>query len=1292
MAAKDRIHLPKGTQPIGPRPLGQDPSDPKRRTDNKSWPISSYDARLNPTPEQADTLRRYVEMVSNLGGDWTILLLAALADRVRAASCQDPGLTPEQEILRKRLVFLSWFVPLIPPPGRGEEAALGKSDVDAAFRRHLQTDRVPASDVPAWRLAVAPLLQAPLRDGAAWRDFRSIATILEDGKEILGLPGLGSAPGQIFSPLLSSLFGDDLERRFLLSEEDDDGNPNTTENARNYISQMLGTGKKGDFDGASAFAADVLRHLREGDDISVFLQKIGVADPAAAAKKASPGKGRPNALVERFKKMPAAGVLEAETVKRLKAAAEGVVSRGQNRVGSNAVAQARASIDRILKARTGLGFVVPSEARNGKKGTRGQDVNAINDHGSILALALSQVMRHHSWTIRNERARQAAEKEVCRLQREIQATAPTALADWERMLQARQQDPSHALDVFRTRATAMLPRVLNEWRMFNESTSEARMAGFKKRGHGRERADRRLVEFLARGDLPWALGPDGPTTLRWVLEEAKQQDIARRLKPPAFRVPCWTASPLYPMFGDSRPGVKADGTTVSLTLLDPHRGLVTLDIPWQSKRLAQEIGPDLGRGTRLSRRATAGQQASHRPIFENARLVIRRAVLDTPGAEIHWHLHTTVRIPPEGPWTRWCRLNGIPRGDRLPQGAFAERRGAALREYLGGLADLRVLGVDLGQRAAAGAAVWHVLPKAATAPTGRTIRHTGYDDSPTAALERLFLIHLPGDRDCDLRPIYKIEQDFLRDCARVLQSAISKHPRKAAEGHEVALEMLQRRLNALGTVGGAIRFLRDRRLSFKPEQADIILDKARMTKRRKDALKVLREQDALDKSSVHDALCGLEVDSSEQAFERAHAVLAGVWKLAHAETERQARRIEHWVLFGRLSGQGHKRLYLGVGGLSMDRIQRIERLRGLRMCRRDIDDPALWNVVRPHAEQKADFMPGLARRANALREERARTIASRIVEAALGIGAHPKAGLGPETPRPASSDLPMCQAIAIERLADYRPDDARPQKENKRLRDWMVGRVRTHLIQAAAIHGIALIEVDPDMTSQTDHRTGRIGLRGAEVPVARLIDTPLEEVGAEEKAVIRDVLRRHWNPIDRIWTAPSGRRWTRREDGSWDAQDGRKDPPPPVFVWRKGGPLFVSEDHPVPFHADLNAAANIAWKTISNPLDASRHPILPADPQGAAIDDRNGAKGADGPYKGAPFLGRQIAVPQTGTTTAGSRKADRTRLFAAADDPDWQTPSRFKAATKRAAREERQKEAWRRRLGDGLADDLIPWI
>jgi IS605 OrfB family transposase len=256
-----------------------------------------------------------------------------------------------------------------------------------------------------------------------------------------------------------------------------------------------------------------------------------------------------------------------------------------------------------------------------------------------------------------------------------------------------------------------------------------------------------------------------------------------------------------------------------------------------------------------------------------------------------------------------------------------------------------------------------------------------------------------------------------------------------------------------------------------------------------------------------------------------------------------------------------------VGGLSLTRIATIRSLyqvfKAYKM--RPEPDNLRKNVPAKDDDSLRNFGRRILDAMERMREQRVKQLASRIVEAALGIGSenkwkHWQNGKRPRT-RIAEDRFKPCHAIVIENLTNYRPEETRTRRENRQLMSWSSSKVKKYLSEGCQLHGLHLREVSAAYTSRQDSRTGLPGIRcmdvcGEEFRKARHWRTRVRQAADKDDAESRYLL-----DVDM------------HSDGNGNAV---------LRFPLKSGDLFVSVDGRT-LQADLNAAANIGLRALLDP-------------------------------------------------------------------------------------------------------------
>ena len=359
-------------------------------------------------------------------------------------------------------------------------------------------------------------------------------------------------------------------------------------------------------------------------------------------------------------------------------------------------------------------------------------------------------------------------------------------------------------------------------------------------------------------------------------------------------------------------------------------------------------------------------------------------------------------------------------------------------------------------------------------------------------------------------------------------------------------------------------------------------DATKMTRRRKECEKLSNQlKPAAETIAVNDSLC-----------RQLHALWRAYWEGEDEAWKTRLRWMRRWLLPRGIRDDAHKRRDArDVGGLSLTRIASFKSLYQIQKAYR----------MRPHPE---DLERNIPKRADStlsqfgqrildsierMRGNRVKQLASRIVEAALGIGSeaairHKDGRLKKRAAEQSSNPrFAQCHAIVIENLSHYRPDETRTRRENRQLMDWSSSKVKKYLGEACQLHGLHLREVSAAYTSRQDSRTGSPGLRCNSVKASEFKKSHYwkKQVGLaqenQSKGSDGNARARYL-----LWIQDQVDRGKILETES-------------VLIPSDGGELFVSAycaktntsnrpgKFPTALQADLNAAANIGLRALLDP-------------------------------------------------------------------------------------------------------------
>ncbi len=398
-----------------------------------------------------------------------------------------------------------------------------------------------------------------------------------------------------------------------------------------------------------------------------------------------------------------------------------------------------------------------------------------------------------------------------------------------------------------------------------------------------------------------------------------------------------------------------------------------------------------------------------------------------------------------------------------------------------------------------------------------------------------------------------------------------------------------------------------------PEEIDEDLTGVERKKKRKENRDKLRA--AAEALAKNDGLCNKLYEAWKKR-----------WEPDDEQWKQRLRRFKDWIL---PRGKAERDPSIRhVGGLSLTR------LATLTEFRRKVQ-VGFFTRLHPDGtrrEIKESFGQATLDALDRLREQRVKQLASRIVEAALGIGRVKTLGNSKAPRRPREAVDGACHAVVIESLTHYRPDDLRTRRENRMLMTWSSSKVKKYLAEACQLNGLHLREVPAGYTSRQDSRTGAPGIRCQDVPVNEFMQSPLwrKQVAQAEKKLVEgkgDAREQFLLDLNVDLNA------------KWKKDHAKKDHA--AAAWKsagsvrlplKGGDLFVSVDPRSPaakgIQADLNAAANIGLRALLDPDWSGRWWYVPCK-AGTSEPAPDRIKGSEA-FKGVQKL------PADGDTPAGS--------------------------------------------------------
>jgi len=372
-----------------------------------------------------------------------------------------------------------------------------------------------------------------------------------------------------------------------------------------------------------------------------------------------------------------------------------------------------------------------------------------------------------------------------------------------------------------------------------------------------------------------------------------------------------------------------------------------------------------------------------------------------------------------------------------------------------------------------------------------------------------------------------------------------------------------------------------------------------------------------------------EVLASDEALRR---TLSDLWRERWTRDDEawrnRLRLFRDWILpRGKAKGDPAIRR---VGGLSLDRLATLTEFRRkvqVGYCLRLHPDGETADPRKTeHFGQRA--LDALER----LREQRVKQLASRIVEAALGVGRVKRPDGGRDPRRPTDRVDRPCHAVVIENLRNYRPEETRTRRENRGLMVWSSSRVAKYLSEGCQLHGLYLREVWAAFTSRQDSRTGAPGMRCQDVPLRDFLRSSfwrkrVRIAKAKQKEGKGDASER--------FLADLYDHWKDRGPEDWGKV-------PALRLPREGGELFVSADPKSPaargLQADLNAAVNIGLRALLDPDWPGAWWSLRCDADSVPLKERTEgslAEGIKGPLPRAASTEKNTRGP--GRTNRGKR-------------------------------------------------------
>lgn len=294
----------------------------------------------------------------------------------------------------------------------------------------------------------------------------------------------------------------------------------------------------------------------------------------------------------------------------------------------------------------------------------------------------------------------------------------------------------------------------------------------------------------------------------------------------------------------------------------------------------------------------------------------------------------------------------------------------------------------------------------------------------------------------------------------------------------------------------------------------------------------------------------------------------------------------------------------GQRGLSMARIEQLSELRRRwqslnQSLRRQIGEKPL-TAAQMRNDPIPDPCPGILAKLENLREQRVNQTAHLILAQALGLKLcepklSPKSRAVTDTHGEYEVARPPVDFIVLEDLSRYLSDQGRAKSENTRLMKWCHRAVTQKVKMLAEPFGIPVLETPAAYSSRFCSLTGIAGFRAAEVGWADREEFRWRVLLDEAEAAQNEGKK----PSDNA--AQARLLFSRLKEISRSGQPHRT-----LLAPQPGGPIFITAKavpHPapaaarktqagknvLPMQADLNAAANLAFRAVAHPACAEIH-------------------------------------------------------------------------------------------------------
>lgn len=1235
---------------------------PKASTTTRAYTLKLRGNDGKTSHEWKDALWTTHVFVNDGAAIWGDFLLSARGG-IRAAVA-DRETDVRERAWKRRLCALSWLTVEFPPQERLGLALPAVENPESALREILTDQELSLRQIDSWLLDCLPSLQTEIRRGARrinrYNAFKTLDSQIpggfsqEDREDFVGR----------FIP---------TARYFEFEKDKQARSSDLAKNAQGWLSNRLGTGTGADF----GLLADTYRRLVEfSRDAST--RGVNTARHAVELLKADPdllkaikfsqndlklrgAKGNLNAARLQLKSLASAESLDSEFWERLETAASTAI---QDAIGKTTLKERRAyatQFESLFAKRTGVTYHFG-----------GRDLT--EEFAVILDHAARKVVALHSWVKRREAERREAEEKRDGVR--VDGEAERLL---EEFIQKRQFTiaPSEKYRI-RKRAISGWREIVNAWSARRAVDVEERISIARELQEEVEKfGDIQLFEALARDEYR-PVWQDGPQSLEQFVSRQALEALIERRKVPAYRAPDPCFHPIFCDYGKSRWSVEYAAQKqqnasreISLSVFD-GKAIREHDLFWSSKRIASDLLSGIDgvpgiRSDRLGAAVAGGGPVRPLGLFDegewNARLQADRDALERLAKEFgavdprRWPVKATRQLQ----WriTLSAKLTPLAPSVTLTK---EDREGTALTKHLfsGKPAGLRVLSVDLGLRAGASCAVWETVEDAvlrrqlapaqlspeallvAAGPGGRFYRRVS--QNMWARLDRQFVIQLNGEKH-EARRLTRDER------ARIGAALPGVYEESLAKPFpEAVVDIItaaRRELDLLGTWAKLAYALRNPQADAKSMLSALARWRSRSIRLGPDSAPAAlwrnsfpQHHDLLDAAPRNPArieerleqIAASLVGAPSRAASLA-ATLESLW--AHSDARWPSIiKLMRQLVAPRKSELSDPRLARCTGGLSIDRIANIDAVRKLMRAYQYRPVPSDPRKNIPDNVDERPFAARLQRIHSRLREQRVKQLASRILEAALGLGSEPTRGAKRDRRLPENERFARCPVVVIEDLTGYGTDQVQTRRENRQLAQWSKAQIDKHLHDGCQLHGIYVWSVTPSYTSQYDFRTGSAGVRCRRV-TAKDWQRPYWTKELARARNDNSPYSEYLRAVDRKFLSAS------------------HNPKQAYLIPARGGNVFVQAAQPAlpkisSLDADLNAAANIGLWALLDPSWPPRwhrirvapethlpHPSCPApglDP--ARPVGNTGAKPSARTAKSAPYQNLFLASPATELATA----------------------------------------------------------